>query len=310
MLTGKLVFSLLRRTQKNRYSGLFIPLAISILILLIFLPANLTILLITYILLASLTPVQTVRSKSLTYLSRFPILKDYIFISIILFILFSISLCFKLYTYDLNFRIASSADTPFSTGKIEKLKQLTTNVPWKEPYHLGYAYFLQSEIQTQYGLLEKNSGLLKPLTSLTMETVEEIKIAIRLHPDSSTNWKTLGRAYELASKLDPSFRADAIRAYEESMRLDPNSPEPMVLLGRLYGTLDQTSEAGQLIRNALKLKPDYANAYYQLAIISAKQENYIEAAAFMSNAIFLTPKTSSDLPRLELELNRLQKLIK
>jgi len=58
---------------------------------------------------------------------------------------------------------------------------------------------------------------------------------------------------------------DAIKLMQESVDLDPGNAEALMNLGVIYEQVGRTDDALAAVRSAIVVKPDFANAHYQLA---------------------------------------------
>ena len=66
---------------------------------------------------------------------------------------------------------------------------------------------------------------------------------------------------------------ETIEVHREAVRLKPDDAQAWLYLGQAYDLIDRYPEAIEAYREALRLKPDYASAWYGLAIAYAKSGN-------------------------------------
>jgi Flp pilus assembly protein TadD len=83
--------------------------------------------------------------------------------------------------------------------------------------------------------------------------------------------------------------AEAERAYDQLLAIEPNHPDVNNLLGLLCIQAGRFGEAEACIRTALRSDPDNAQAHYNLGIASAKQQRFTEAATHFGRAVELQP---------------------
>jgi len=92
------------------------------------------------------------------------------------------------------------------------------------------------------------------------------------------NWmahNNLGNALDKQGQID-----EAIRHYQEAIRLHPDYALARNNLGKALGGQGQTDEAIRQFQEALRLKPDYAEARKNLnAVLAAKSEAAKQAGA-------------------------------
>lgn len=118
-------------------------------------------------------------------------------------------------------------------------------------------------------LISKAQGIV-PAEKITSEVLSDITFAINtarrsaidkgLSPDYR-DWIQLGKTYEAATFLGATSTATlAVEAYAEAERLNPTSPIPPYLIGRLYAFARGFDVAGVKLQRAIDLKPDYKEA--------------------------------------------------
>ncbi|MEX2010489.1 MAG: tetratricopeptide repeat protein [Parcubacteria group bacterium] len=135
------------------------------------------------------------------------------------------------------------------------------------------------------------------------DAITSSQLAIKLRPESYSNWITLGSLYE--SLVPPPLGVEgayesAKDAYMTAMTKNPTSPEPHFLLGRLEASKQNMGEARNHIKEALALKSDYAEAYYLLTQIEAGENNVKEAIKSAQSLAMLAPENPGVLFQLGL----------
>ena len=86
------------------------------------------------------------------------------------------------------------------------------------------------------------------------------------------------------------------------MQADPVNPLLRLNLGGVYYLLGRYDQATQFFLQATNLKPDWANAYYNLAWSHFQNKKYAEAVLQMQNVLALVEKTNPDYERAQKEL--------
>jgi tetratricopeptide (TPR) repeat protein len=112
--------------------------------------------------------------------------------------------------------------------------------------------------------------------------------ALRLMPDPKA-WGNVGAIHYAQGRLRL-----AARAFEESARLDPNSPPAQRNLGDTYRRLGQEAKAREsyrravrLVEEALRVNPRDARALAMLAVYEAKLGRHAEARGHVQEALAL-----------------------
>jgi len=90
----------------------------------------------------------------------------------------------------------------------------------------------------------------------------------------------------------------AMKALDESNRLQPNNVITLANLAVGYNTLDQHGDAVEVLEQALKLNPQYAFAYQKLGSILCKAGQVKEGLRSIQRAMMLTPKPHYMFARL------------
>ena len=118
----------------------------------------------------------------------------------------------------------------------------------------------------------------------TDEAIRQYQEAIRLKPDYFLARNNLGLTLVSRGQTD-----EAIRQYQEALRVEPNSVDAHNNLGVALGQKGQTDEAIRQWREVLRLKPDYAEAYYNLGVVLGQKGETDEAIRQYREALRLKP---------------------
>ncbi len=70
-----------------------------------------------------------------------------------------------------------------------------------------------------------------------------------------------------ASLINAGRFAEAMRCYDEAVRIDPTYAAAYVNMGTLFGKLREPARARQCFETAIALKPEYAPSYYNLGVV-------------------------------------------
>ena len=99
---------------------------------------------------------------------------------------------------------------------------------------------------------------------------------------------------------------EAVEAFREAIRIDPENPRFHSSLGLALAKLERLDEAVESFGRALRLDPGSAEAHQYLALVLERKGRVSEAIEHMSRAAMLKPESASirkQLARLE-ELRR------
>jgi cytochrome c-type biogenesis protein CcmH/NrfG len=93
------------------------------------------------------------------------------------------------------------------------------------------------------------------------DAIEAYRQALRINPDDTVAWNNLGAAYDGLQRY-----SDAIEAYRQALRIKPDDANAWCGLGAAYGMLKRYSDAIDAYRQALRINPDHADAWYGLGL--------------------------------------------
>jgi tetratricopeptide (TPR) repeat protein len=146
--------------------------------------------------------------------------------------------------------------------------------------------------------------------NLLAQALKNIKFASEnLNPLDSANWVARGQVYKLLIPVAKDADQFAIQAYNTAIQLDPTNPTLRVELGGIYFGKEDYLSAGNLFKQAVNLKSDYANARYNLAYSLLKLKAYSDAKTEFEAAQSLVAKDSEDYKRVASDLVEVDKLI-
>lgn len=121
-------------------------------------------------------------------------------------------------------------------------------------------------------------------------SINEAKAAVALNPNKASHWENLAAIYR--NLLNAAQGADSwtVASYQRAIVMDPQNPIYRINLGGVYYALKNYDEAQRLFAQAVQLKPDWANAYYNLAWANYQKQDYIQAATAMNTVLKLLEK--------------------
>ena len=138
---------------------------------------------------------------------------------------------------------------------------------------------------------------------LVQQAIDEARVSINLFRTNVVNWDNLTKTYTNIIGYADGADNFAIQSKQQKITLDPLSPKNRIALGVLYLNLKRYPDAEMLFRQAIYLKPDLANAHFDLAVALRSQEKYDEAYQELQTAASLIPPDSGDMQKIEQELS-------
>ena len=116
------------------------------------------------------------------------------------------------------------------------------------------------------------------------EAVAAYRQAIRLEPDYPQAYYEMGLAYAGLNQYP-----DAVKAFKEAARLQPEMGLIYENLGVVYIKMGQWREARDALATAIRLNPDSPEAHYNLGLANGKLNQDQEARTQFAEAIRLDP---------------------
>lgn len=117
------------------------------------------------------------------------------------------------------------------------------------------------------------------ISSLLQQAVNNARAAVALSPTISLNWENLSQIYRSLIGVGQGAEEFTILTLNQAIALDPSNPLLRIELGGVYLQLQQYDAAQQQFIAAIKLKPDLANAYYNLANAQEANQQFEQALA-------------------------------
>lgn len=186
-----------------------------------------------------------------------------------------------------------------------QIKALKFN-PINENYHLIYSdtnFSLANSLASQKDLTDQDK---QNVSQLISQSIREAKQAVNLNPQISGSWLNLAILYR--NIINSAKGADqwTISAFNQAIITDPTNPLLRVNFGGLFYALKNYDQAMEQFKIAINLKPDYANAYYNLAAVYKEQKNWQKAYDNTQMALNLVPADNPDKDKVAQELAELK----
>lgn len=154
------------------------------------------------------------------------------------------------------------------------------------------------------------------------QAIAEGRVATSLSPNNAGNWEVLGSIYRQISGVAQNALSFSLDSYGKAIQKDPMNPSLRLTVGGIYYSVKSYDLAIRFFTDAINLKPDYTNGYYNLAIalrdkgdlktaqaiaeklvslIQPKEADYQKAADLLSE---LKSKDSTAAAKLNLETDK------
>ncbi len=289
----------------NFYS--FKIMAVAILFLQIILPTSMVLLTTAIILLAvsgSKKPSFEIDFSSLGFLKYLLILPSLIIFSLVIFF------GGKAYFAEMNFK--KSLDSLINnqgTLAYNYQRQAIKLNPYIDRYHNALS---QTNLALANALASKKNPTAEDqqnIPRLVQQAIDEARVSVNLFRTNVINWDNLTKTYSNIIGYAAGADNFAVQSQQQKITLDPLSPKNRIALGVLYLNLKKYADAEMLFRQAIYLKPDLANAHFDLAVALRSQKKYDEAYKELQTAASLIPLDSGDMKKIEDELSQFPEAI-
>jgi tetratricopeptide (TPR) repeat protein len=156
------------------------------------------------------------------------------------------------------------------------------------------------------------------VSALIQRSIEQGQVAAQLRPSLYSTWKNLGGIYRNLINVADGAENFAIQYFGQAIVKDPANPLLRIEYGGLFYQLaqlvqDEETKLSLLDQSiiqfqaAVNLRPDHANAYYNLANIFDQKGSYRLAYQSMTQALANIDPNSPDYQKAQNELLVLEK---
>jgi len=236
---------------------------------------------------------------STSHNQQFDLLPVVIFI---VYLVGAVALLFKLSTVvsaDYYHRLALSQANKNGALTYQYLQKAESLNPLVDSYRVDMAqtnFSLANIIAIQKGPTKDNpQGSLTDKDKQTIQTllsqaINEGRASVILSPRSSRNWEILASVYRNITGVANNALTFALDAYGKAIQLDPMNPALRLAVGEIYYSIKNYDLAIRFFTDAVNLKPDYNNAYYDLAIAYREKGDFANAQLIAQQSLTLINK--------------------
>lgn len=129
---------------------------------------------------------------------------------------------------------------------------------------------------------------------LLQQSINEGRIATALSPKSALNWEILGLLYRQIAGVAPNALVFSLDSFGKAIYQDPLNPQLRLSVGGVYYATGNFDQAIRFFTDAINLKPDLANGYYNLSIALRDKGDLVNAQALAEKLLTLVDKNSND----------------
>ncbi len=197
-------------------------------------------------------------------------------------------------------------NTSLAYQQLEKAYLLSPTNPTYRTNFAQTSLAIANSIAAQTDLTDDNKT---QITQLIEQSIRESKNAIQLNPQNAIYWENLAGVYNQLANFAEGATDWTIASYSQAIQLDPTNPQLRLSLGGVYLSLSDNIQATRIFEQAVNLKPDWANAHYNLAAAYKASQQYPLALQQMQAVLQLIEIDSPDYQLVQGEITELQKLV-
>jgi len=181
--------------------------------------------------------------------------------------------------------------------------------PYRDTYRVAYSQtnmLIANTLASNKNLSESDR---QTVTQLVQQAIREAKNAVALNPTKVTNVENLASIYRNLLNFAQGADAWTTASYQQAVTLDPINPNLRIALGGVFFAQKNYDEAIRIFQTAVDLKPDLANAHYNLATAFREKEQYERALTSLEQVLSLVDKNSEDYTKASGEADELRKKV-
>ena len=141
---------------------------------------------------------------------------------------------------------------------------------------------------------------------LIQQSINSGREATTVSPQTSANWQNLSSIYRGLIGFGQNADSFAILANQRAVVLDPNNPVQYINYGGIFYQLGQWDNAIRQFQIAVSLKPDFANAYYNLGHALEQKGDLEQALAAYQRVRDLVATDKGSLNQINKEIQALE----
>lgn len=183
--------------------------------------------------------------------------------------------------------------------------------PYRDAYYRIYSQTNLALANSLAESVQKNSSpsaqTQQTIYALIQQSINSARLATSISPQATVNWQNLSSIYRSLIGFGQNAENFALLSEQQAIMLDPNNPQAYLNLGGIYYQLKQFDAAQRQFQIAVSLKPDFANAHYNLGhALESKGDlqGALEQYQIVKNLITNDPVNSK---KIVLEVQAIQK---
>ena len=187
--------------------------------------------------------------------------------------------------------------------------QLLQKTPYVDTYHRSFAstnFIIARAISMNQQATEQEKANIAPLLQ---QAIVEAKTATTINPKNILNWEELAILYKELIPIAESADQWTIAAYVRAIQQEPTNPTLRFELASIYLGQKNYEQAVRLFQQAIDLKPDWANAYYNLGYSYQQKAENVFALQAYNQALTFLPQEAEGREQLQKDIEELTKVV-
>lgn len=285
-------FKIVLSQLKNKHDYLLISLFSYLVICLLVLPPSLPIFFLFFVVLAVVSFENGQTNKEVE-LGEFPFVYFGIVLVMMAIVAVSGFLLGQSYLAEYKFKLAINAlSTNNGQAVYDNIKAARTLNPYLEKYVVNFA---QTNLLLADSIARKEASKIteadrQTIAQAVQAAISEAKELVRLNPDKATSYANLANIYQNIIPITTGADVWTISSYQRAIVLDPFNPVYRLNLGGVYYLLGRYGDAVNLFEQAISIKADWPNGFYNLAWGYYQNKEFDKAATAMQNVLKMLDK--------------------
>lgn len=202
---------------------------------------------------------------------------------------------YKAYAADVYFKNANDLLLQNdANGVYQSIQKAIELEPRIERYHAQFAQINLAIANSIAQNEELSDEERQTIANLIQQSIAQAKVVVSLNPTKAAHWNLLRSIYGSIINVAQGADAWTIASGREAIKRDPRNPQLYLILGGVYYNAENWEQAVRQFEQAVTLKPDWANAHYNLAWAYYRTGNLVSATQEMQNVLQLLDNSSAD----------------
>lgn len=213
----------------------------------------------------------------------------------------------KIYAAEVSFKqsLEAAAQNRGTDTYNLQIKAIARN-PHDDTYRTAYALTNLALANALASREELSQTDRQNISQLIQQAIREAKIAAELDPQNTSNWETLATIYRNLIGVAEGADQWTIASLVQAIQTNPNDPRLRLQLGGIYYGVSNFDQAIRFFEQAVLLKPDWANAHYNLSAAYREKNNLEAAIEEMRLVLTYLDPAAADYAKAQQELRDLQ----